>query len=55
MKDNVIKHWRQDWIYENQDFYAYDGKNTWKPFSKDKKDVNGLAKMKLFENLNSSF
>ena len=28
MKDNVIKHWRQDWIYEKQDFYAYDGRNT---------------------------
>ena len=49
MKDNVIKHWRQDWIYENQNFYAYDGKNTWKPFSKDKKEVNGQWTQEVFQ------
>ena len=45
----VLKHWRQDWIYENQDFYAYDGKNTWKPYSKDKKDVKGQWTQEVFQ------
>lgn len=26
----IIKHWRQDWVYENQDLYVYDKDNTWK-------------------------
>jgi len=27
----IIKHWRQDWIYENTNAYAYAGTNTWAP------------------------
>ena len=25
----IIKHWRQDWLFENQDFYNYEGDNNW--------------------------
>lgn len=25
----VIKHWRQDWLYENQKVFHYNGDNTW--------------------------
>lgn len=28
-KKMVIKHWRQDWIYENTDFYMFNGNNVW--------------------------
>ena len=24
----IIKHWRQDWLFENQDLYVYDKNNT---------------------------
>ena len=30
MGSYVIKHWRQDWIYENEDLLKYDADNTWK-------------------------
>ena len=26
----IVKHWRQDWLYENQEFYFYNGDNNWK-------------------------
>ncbi len=25
----IIKHWRQDWLYENQDLYSYSANNQW--------------------------
>ena len=25
----IIKHWRQDWLYENRDFYMYEFDNKW--------------------------
>lgn len=25
----IIKHWRQDWLYQNRDLYVYDKDNTW--------------------------
>ncbi|MDT7832313.1 DUF6607 family protein [Flavobacteriaceae bacterium S356] len=28
-KRTVIKHWRQDWLYENTDFYMFNGNNVW--------------------------
>ena len=28
-KPYVMKHWRQDWLYENKDFYIYDSNNKW--------------------------
>ena len=24
----IVKHWRQDWLYQNQEFYHYDGDNN---------------------------
>ncbi len=26
----IVKHWRQDWIYENEDLFVYNGNNEWK-------------------------
>ena len=28
--EHIVKHWRQDWIYENTELYQYDQDNTWK-------------------------
>jgi hypothetical protein len=25
----IVKHWRQDWIFENAEFYKYEKENTW--------------------------
>ena len=29
-KDAIVKHWRQDWIYENTDLYTFDKNSHWK-------------------------
>jgi len=29
-QQQIIKHWRQDWIYQNQDLYVYQGDKHWK-------------------------
>ena len=29
-KDAIVKHWRQDWLYENTDLYVFDKENKWK-------------------------
>ena len=49
MDDYVIKHWRQDWIYQNEDFLKYDGDNNWKYTSKTKKDVKGQWTQKVYQ------
>ena len=49
MGDYVIKHWRQDWIYQNIDFLKYDGNTNWKYMSKTKKDVKGQWTQKVFQ------
>ena len=49
MGEYVIKHWRQDWIYQNKDFLKYDGNTNWKYMSKTKKDVKGQWTQKVFQ------
>ena len=49
MGDYVIKHWRQDWIYQNKDFLKYNGNTNWKYMSKTKKDVKGQWTQKVFQ------
>ena len=49
MGSYVIKHWRQDWIYENEDLLKYDADNTWKKISKTKKEVKGQWTQKVFQ------
>ena len=49
MGDYVIKHWRQDWIFQNKDLLKYDGNNNWKYISKTKKDVKGQWTQKVFQ------
>jgi len=49
MDNYVIKHWRQDWIYENRNLLKYDANNSWKYVSKSKKDVKGQWTQKVFQ------
>ncbi|MEM7185281.1 MAG: DUF6607 family protein [Bacteroidota bacterium] len=46
---HIVKHWRQDWVYENQDFYMYNGDNHWKYIQKPKNEVKGQWTQKVFQ------
>lgn len=46
---HIIKHWRQDWKYENTDFYMFNGDNTWKYVSKPKSDVKKQWTQKVYQ------
>lgn len=46
---HIVKHWRQDWLYENSDFYMYDGDNQWNYVQKPKKVVDGQWTQKVYQ------
>lgn len=48
-KQMVIKHWRQDWLFQNTDLYQYDVNNRWKFISKPKSEVKGQWTQKVFQ------
>ena len=50
-KDNpmIIKHWRQDWIYENQDLYMFNADNKWDFMKLSKDNVKGQWTQKVFQ------
>ena len=37
----VMKHWRQDWTYEDTDLHTYRGKSTWAQESKSSEEAKG--------------
>lgn len=45
----VIKHWRQDWLYENQDLYSYNADNKWNYVHLPKSEVKGQWTQKVFQ------
>ncbi len=45
----IVKHWRQDWIYENTDFYMFNTNNTWKYENKPKSVVKGQWTQKVYQ------
>ncbi|MEL1252716.1 DUF6607 family protein [Flavobacterium sp. DGU38] len=47
--DMIIKHWRQDWLYENTDLYLFDKNTSWKYKKLDKKAVKGQWTQKVFQ------
>ncbi|MEE9408622.1 MAG: DUF6607 family protein [Polaribacter sp.] len=48
-KPMTVKHWRQDWLYQNTDFYMYNGDNNWTFTQKDKKDVKKQWTQKVYQ------
>jgi hypothetical protein len=48
-KKEVVKHWRQDWLYENTNFYVYEKDNTWKFVQLPKSQVKGQWTQKVFQ------
>jgi len=45
----VIKHWRQDWLYENNDLFTYHQDNTWQYKALEAKGVDGQWTQKVFQ------
>ena len=45
----IVKHWRQDWLFENKDFYSYDGDNKWTYLKKNESDVAGTWTQKVYQ------
>ncbi len=48
-KDMVIKHWRQDWLFQNTNFYDYQGFNNWKFVKQSPEQVKGQWTQKVYE------
>ena len=48
-EQSIIKHWRQDWLFENTDFYMFDINNKWKFVQKPKSDVKAQWTQKVFQ------
>ncbi len=45
----IIKHWRQDWLYQNRDFYMYNGNNSWTYEKKERKSVRKQWTQKVYQ------
>ncbi|MDO3694894.1 hypothetical protein QVZ41_08560 [Wenyingzhuangia sp. chi5] len=45
----VVKHWRQDWLYQNRDLYEYDKGLVWKYSNISKKQAKGTWTQKVFQ------
>ncbi|SEB36414.1 hypothetical protein SAMN04489761_0155 [Tenacibaculum sp. MAR_2009_124] len=46
---HIVKHWRQDWTYQNQDFYRYNGDNVWLYENKTKREVKKQWTQKVYQ------
>ncbi|MFD2822646.1 DUF6607 family protein [Lacinutrix iliipiscaria] len=46
---HIVKHWRQDWEYENTNLYTYDHDNKWRFLSLPKAEVIGQWTQKVFQ------
>ena len=46
---SIVKHWRQDWLYQNKDMYLYDKDNNWTYKNFSKSDVKGQWTQKVFQ------
>ncbi len=45
----IVKHWRQDWLFENTDLYNYFADNQWNFVQKSDEDVKGQWTQKVFQ------
>lgn len=45
----VVKHWRQDWHYEDRDIHAYAGNNTWRRQSISAKEARGTWSQAVYQ------
>lgn len=45
----VVKHWRQDWQYEDRDLHEYQGMRTWKHRKLNRSEVKGRWTQSVFQ------
>ena len=45
----IVKHWRQDWLYENKNTYIFNANNSWIYNDKNKKEVKGQWTQRVFQ------
>lgn len=45
----VIKHWRQDWTYEDRNMHTYQGKNTWEKETLSRRDAKGTWTQAVYQ------
>ncbi|WP_304140431.1 DUF6607 family protein [Mesoflavibacter zeaxanthinifaciens] len=48
-KPYIVKHWRQDWLFQNKDFYMFDGDNKWDFKTKTEDEVEGQWTQKVYQ------
>lgn len=48
-KPHIVKHWRQDWMYQNRDFYMFNGDNNWLYKNKTKAEVKKQWTQKVYQ------
>jgi len=48
-KPMIVKHWRQDWLYQNTVFYMFNGNNNWIFEKKEKKSVKKQWTQKVYQ------
>lgn len=48
-ENDIVKHWRQDWLYENSDLYSFYKDQTWKFNKLPAKNVKGQWTQKVFQ------
>lgn len=48
-ENDIVKHWRQDWLYENTDLYSFYKDNSWKFKKLTAKDVKGQWSQKVYQ------
>lgn len=48
-ENDIVKHWRQDWLYENTNLYSFYKDNTWKFGKLEAKNVKGQWTQKVFQ------
>lgn len=48
-RQHIVKHWRQDWIYQNTDLLIYQGDEKWKHIKKSPAEVKGQWTQKVYQ------
>lgn len=48
-EQSIVKHWRQDWLYENTEFYMFDKDKSWKFVTLPKEQVKGQWTQKVYQ------
>jgi len=46
---HIVKHWRQDWEFENTDLYVYDHDNKWEFVRLPKNEIKGQWTQRVFQ------